>query len=251
MLMELNSQAAIAQPGHFYAVGVGPGAPDLLTLRAARLIESAGVIVAPRSERSDESLALAAIRDLIGEQEVIENIYPMERDRERTEQCWRTVAEQVAERCARGLAVVQVTIGDPLIYSTSAYLIEALLDGLMPRERVHAVPGISAFQVAAARFIDPLTIQEDRLMLMPATDMEAVASALDRCETLVLYKVGPRLKALAALFRERGLLGQARLACRAEQGEGESYLQDLTGDLPGELGYMSIVIVRVGRKEWR
>ena len=238
------------QPGHFYAVGVGPGAPDLLTLRAAALIESADTVIVPRSELAGESLALLTIRDLIGEQEVIEHVYPMKRDSVSTRACWAEVAAEVASRTSAGLSVVQVTIGDPMIYSTSAYLLESLAE-LLPPESIHVVPGISAFQAGAALLGEPLTLQEDRLCLMPATDMEAVARALDGCETLVLYKVGPRLRQLGILLEERNLLGQARLACYVEQNGREAIFRDFREALADEThGYMSTVIVRVGRRSW-
>jgi precorrin-2/cobalt-factor-2 C20-methyltransferase len=238
------------QAGHFYAVGVGPGSPDLLTLRAAGLIESADTIIVPRSELAGESLALVTIRDLIDDQEVIEHVYPMKRDAARTRACWALVAEEVAARVSAGLSVVQVTIGDPMIYSTSAYLLESLAE-LLPPQRIHVVPGISAFQAGAALLGEPLTLQEDRLCLMPATDMDAVEHALDGCETLVLYKVGPRLRQLGALLEERNLLDQARLACYVEQNGREAIFRDFREALSDENhGYMSTVIVRVGRRSW-
>lgn len=240
---------AQALPGHFYAVGVGPGAPDLVTLRAARLVETADVIIAPRSSKSDESLAVTAIRPLLHKQELIENSYPMERNQDATRQCWNDAAELAALRCTQGQSVVQITIGDPLFYSTSAYLLEALA-ARMPAEQIHVVPGISAMQAAAARFGDPLTIQDDRLILMPAVRLEQVAEALTRCETLVLYKVGPRLKALTQLLAQQGLLDRARLVCHVEQEGREVIINRLANDLPEEMGYMSTVIVQLGRKGW-
>jgi precorrin-2/cobalt-factor-2 C20-methyltransferase len=240
---------AQALPGHFYAVGVGPGAPDLVTLRAARLVETADVIIAHRSSKSDESLAVTAIRPLLHKQELIENSYPMERNQNATRQCWNDAADVAALRCRQGQSVVQITIGDPLFYSTSAYLLEALAER-MPREQIHVVPGISAMQAAAARFGDPLTIQDDRLILMPAVRLEQVAEALTRCETLVLYKVGPRLKALTDLLAQQGLLDRARLVCHVEQEGHEVIINRLTDDLPEAMGYMSTVIVQLGRKGW-
>jgi precorrin-2/cobalt-factor-2 C20-methyltransferase len=145
--------------------------------------------------------------------------------------------------------VVQITIGDPLIYSTSAYLLEALRER-MPAERILVVPGISAMQAAAARFGDPLTIQDDRLILMPAVRLEQVEAALQQCETLVLYKVGPRLKALTQLLAQQGLLERARLVCHVEQEGREVIINRLTNDLPEAMGYMSTVIVQLGRKGW-
>lgn len=238
------------QPGHFYAVGVGPGAPDLITLRAAGLIESADAVIVPRSELAAESLALVTIRDLIDTQEVLEHIYPMKRDPARTRACWAEVAAEVAARIGAGLSVVQVTIGDPMIYSTSSYLIESLVE-LLPPERIHVVPGISAFQATASLLGEPLTLQEDRLCIMPATDMDEVARALDRCETLVLYKVGPRLQQLGALLAARDLLDHARLACYVEQDGKEAIFRDFREALSDENhGYMSTVIVRLGRRSW-
>lgn len=238
------------QPGHFYAVGVGPGSPDLLTLRAAGLIESADTVIVPRSELAGESLALVTIRDLIHEQEVVEHVYPMKRDSARTRACWAEVAAEVAARTSAGLSVVQVTIGDPMIYSTSSYLLESLME-ILPADRIHIVPGISAFQATASLLGEPLTLQEDRLSIMPATDMEEVARALDRCETLVLYKVGPRLRRLGALLASRDLLDRASLACYVEQDGKEVIFRDFREALSDENhGYMSTVIVRLGRRSW-
>lgn len=238
------------QPGHFYAVGVGPGSPDLITLRAAALIESADTVIVPRSELAGESLALVTIRDLIDAQEVIEHIYPMKRDAAKTRACWAEVATEVAARTGAGRSVVQVTIGDPMIYSTSAYLLESLAE-LLPPEQIHVVPGISAFQATASLLGEPLTLQEDRLCMMPATDMQAVEQALDCCETLVLYKVGPRLRPLGALLEKHRLLDGARLACYVEQNGREAIFRDFREALSDDgHGYMSTVIVRVGRRSW-
>nr|WP_320132673.1 precorrin-2 C(20)-methyltransferase [uncultured Holophaga sp.] len=236
------------EKGHFYAVGVGPGAPDLITLRAARLIEGADVVVAPRSNRSEESLALRIAAAHIHQQEILEQVYPMVRDQEKTRAAWGEVADWILPRLGAGKSVVQITLGDPLIYSTSAYLLEALAAKL-PAERLHIVPGISAMQAAAANFDLPLTLQEDRLTLMPATDLEAVSEALDRSETVALYKVGSGLPALRELLREKGLLDCARLAYAVEQ-EGRHQLFTDLDQVDASLGYMSAVLVHKARKPW-
>ena len=245
-----------AEPGHFYAVGIGPGAPDLITLRAARILEAADALVAPRSDRSErsggsgQSLALRIAAAHVHDQEVLVHTYPMHRDQASTRASWAQVADWVAIRLQAGQAVAQITLGDPLLYSTSAYLMECLLERV-PAERLHVVPGISAMQAAAAAFGAPLTVQEDRLTLMPATDLAAVARALDSCETLVLYKVGGQLPALRALLAERGLLAQARLGCAVEQAGREVLYRDLGDPVAAALGYLSVVLVRCGHRPWR
>ena len=243
------TDTSTALAGHFYAVGTGPGAPDLLTIRAANLIRSAHVIIAPRSEKAEESLVMLSIRELIDTQEVVTHAYPMQRDLAKTQQSWAPVADLVAARCREGKAVVQATIGDPLLYSTSSYLLPLLAER-MPAERLHVVPGICAFQAVASRLGLPLALQEDRVLIMPATDLKEVERALDRCETLVLYKAGRHLSGLADLLERKGLAGKAHLICNAEQGSKEFATDDLRQAAGGQHGYLATVIVQVGRRAW-
>jgi precorrin-2/cobalt-factor-2 C20-methyltransferase len=238
-----------AEAGHFYAIGTGPGAPDLLTIRAANLIRAAQVIIAPRSEKAEESLVMRSIRDLVSNQEVVTHTYPMQRDLAKTIQSWEPVADLVAARCRDGKVVVQATIGDPLLYSTSSYLLPLLAER-MPAERLHVVPGICAFQAVASRLGLPLALQEDRVLIMPATDLQEVERALERCETLVLYKSGRHLRGLADLLDRKGLAGKAHLICNAEQGEREFSTTDLRLAADGQYGYLATVIIQVGRRGW-
>lgn len=238
-----------AHPGHFYAVGVGPGCSDLLTLRAAAIIASADVIIAPQAKGSSHSLALEAVQPFLQQQQIVCINYPMTRDNQKTQQRWQNLAETVLENCRQGKSVVQVTLGDPLIFATSSYLLAELADYLS-NEQIHIVPGISAFQTGAARFGDALTLQEDRLMLMSATDLVAVAEALDHCETLILYKAGGVIKELLALLKKRNLLGSARLISCVDQREDELILDNLENWHPDELNYMTTMFIHTGRRVW-
>ncbi len=238
-----------AERGHFYAVGVGPGSPDLLTLRAHNIVGSVDLVVAPRSERSSESLALQAVQGLLPGKEVIEHVYPMMRDEDRTDACWRTMAVTVAERCRAGQSVAHLTIGDPLIYSTACYVLSHMA-GLLPPERIHIVPGISAFQAAAAIAGTTLTLQDDRLTLLPATSLEEVERALGDSETVVIYKIGPRARAVVELLKRHNLASRACMVCYAEQGDKERVIVGLDDVPEGRFGYMSTVIVQVGRRRW-
>ncbi len=239
-----------AQPGHFYAVGIGPGSPDLLTLRAARLVEQCDTIISPQAQGSAMSLALEAVRPFLDKQEIIVNNYPMERNEQKTRERWQLFAEDVARRCAKGESVVQITLGDPLIFATSSYLLQSLSE-LMSAANIHVVPGISAFQTAASRFAETLTLQEDRLTLMSATDLQAVETALGQCETLVLYKAGTCIEALMDLLRRHNLLGRARLVSCCEQGDHELLVDDLSCWQVQPLNYMTTMIIKVGNRSWQ
>ena len=245
-----NGNSMRALPGHFYAVGVGPGSSDLLTVRAVNLVRSADVVIAPRSRKADTSLALQTVKDLLDGQEIIDHVYAMRRDAESTVRSWARVAELVGRRCERGQSVVQITIGDPLIYSTSCYLLSQLRESL-PNDRVHVVPGISAFQASACLFDEALTIQEDRMTLMSATNLVRVEQALDHCATLVLYKAGKKIAELADLLSRRGLLDRARVVCYAEQPDRQFVSADLREAANARHGYMVTVLVHVGRQAWQ
>jgi precorrin-2/cobalt-factor-2 C20-methyltransferase len=238
-----------AQPEHFYAVGIGPGSPDLLTIRAVRIIESADIILTPQAKGTNRSLALKAIEPYLQNQEVMTVNYPMQRNDTTTRERWDAVAMQVREKLQQGKSVAMITIGDPLIFATTSYLLYGLAD-IVARENIHLVPGISAFQIGASKFHDPLTLQEDRLTLMSATDLDAVAIALEHCETLVLYKAAGVIDQLLELLEKHGLLGTSKLVSCAEQGDGELLVDNLLGWSPGELSYMTTLIVRVGKRDW-
>jgi precorrin-2/cobalt-factor-2 C20-methyltransferase len=237
-------------PGHFYAVGIGPGSPDLLTLRAAHLVEKCDTIISPQAKGSAKSLALEAVRPFLNKQEILVNNYPMERNEQKTRQRWQLFAEEVARRCAAGESVVQITLGDPLIFATSSYLLQSLTE-LIPTAKIHVVPGISAFQTAASRLAETLTLQEDRLTLMSATDLGAVEKALGQCETLVLYKAGTGIEALMDLLRRHNLLARARLVSCCEQGDHELLVDDLSSWQAQPLNYMTTMIVKISNRSWQ
>lgn len=241
-----------ARPGIFYAVGIGPGSPDLLTIRAVHLIGSADIVIAPRSRLSEDSMALQAAAPYLrgGNQQVIEHVYPMERDSSKTMASWTEIALRIQEWLQAGKSVVQITLGDPLVYSTSHYLITALRTLGLPESAIAVVPGISAFQAAAARIGQSLTIQRGRMTLMSGDDAAEVQEALQHCETLVVYKSGKHVDTLRETLRSAGALEQASLACYVEQ-EREFICRDLahldTAELPG---YLSTLIVYQGERAW-
>jgi len=240
-----------AKAGQFYAIGVGPGSADLLTYRAAKIIETADVVIAPRSRIAAESLALKTVKELIhDDQEVIDHVYAMKRDSEKCHNNWAEIAEIVENRVKQGKSVVQITIGDPLVYSTSYYLITELRK-LISNDKISVIPGISAFQAIAAKFGDALTIQEDRMTLMPATCLEQVEKAIQNCETLVLYKAGKKIAELAELFEKYEIINSAKAIFYAEQDEREFITTDLREVAGKEPGYMATVIVHINRRAWK
>lgn len=237
--------------GHFYTVGIGPGDPGLLTLDAVKVIESADVIVAPRSEIAKSSLALDVVQQYIPEKtDVIEHVYPMVRDPEVASANWAKISTRVGELLEQGLSVAHITLGDPMIYSTAHYLLEGF-PAMVTADRIHVIPGISAFQKAIALGQVTATIQNDRMLLMPASKLEEVEKALQNCETLVLYKAGKGFNKLCELLERYNLAASAMAVFYAGIEGREVVYKSLEGLKDVEPpGYMATVVIRCGHRQW-
>ena len=189
-----------------YAVGVGPGDPELLTRKAERVLRSADVILAPVSNPSDASVALSTIREFIdeGRQEIIVHQFPMTSDRLRLLAAWQGAAELIATHAEAGRSVAFITIGDPLFYSTFIYLLRILREQ-WPELPIEIIPGISRINAAAAEASLPLVEGDEKMVVIPATaGIEAIKAALETYETVVLLKVKPLFQAIVELLRATG-----------------------------------------------
>ncbi len=227
-----------------YGVGVGPGAPDLLTLRAASVLREVAVVAAPRSSAQDPSLALRIAREAVGEvagQETLLLEFPMSRDPAVRRTAREAAAKAVAERLGRGLAVAFVTQGDPLVYSTFLDLLGEA-PRAFPNVPVEVVPGISSITAVAASACVPLADGDGKLAILPApVALERLGDLARDFETLVLLKAGPVLPALRAALVREGLLSRALLVCDASTGR-ERVVRDLA-DFEERPGYFSTVLI--------
>jgi precorrin-2/cobalt-factor-2 C20-methyltransferase len=189
-----------------YAVGVGPGDPELVTRKAERILRSADVILAPVSNPSDASVALGTIREFIDEsrQEIIVHQFPMTSDRSRLVPAWQEAASLIAAHAEAGRSVAFITIGDPLFYSTFIYLLRILREQ-WPQLPIEIVPGISSINAAASQAALPLVEGDEKMVVIPATaGIEQIKAALDSYETVVLLKVKPLFSAIVELLRMTG-----------------------------------------------
>ncbi len=226
-------------------VGVGPGDPELVTLKAARLIGAADVVIAPVGDRSDGSIAEGIIAGLVDpqRQQVLRHVYPMAKNPARMEGFWRDSAQQAASLIRAGKRVVFVTLGDPLLYSTALYLARELRE-IAPGISLEFVPGVSSINAAAARAGLPLALADDRLAVLPATfEGDKLRCALEDFDTVVLMKVHRVFERVRSLLAEMGLLEHAVYVRRVGL-ETEAVFSDLGQVGPDDLDYLSLIIVR-------
>ncbi|HEV7898256.1 MAG TPA: precorrin-2 C(20)-methyltransferase [Planosporangium sp.] len=188
-------------------VGVGPGDPELVTLKAVRVLATAGRVFVPVLDPADTGRAEATVRAHASHERIERLVFALNErvDTARRERHWDAAGERVAAwlRDTGGTAAF-ATIGDPNVYSTFGYLAVTVRD-LLPGVAVETVPGITAMQAMAAASGTPLVEATEPLTLLPlARGVEPLREALTGDGTVVVYKGGRHLRRIAELAKEAG-----------------------------------------------
>lgn len=228
-----------------YAVGVGPGDPELLTRKAERIIRTVPVICTPTGTADASSYALSIVEEFIdrSRQEVLVQVFPMRKDQAGLDEFWKQAASQVAERIAAGQDVAFITIGDPFLYSTFLYLYRIFRDRY-PEIPVEVVPGITSVGAASVAAGLPLGMAADRIAILPATYEDAeLRKTFKEFDTVVLMKVNRAFDRVYALLKELGLDKSAAFVRRVGSSE-EEVVFDLAALVGEKLDYLSMLIVK-------
>ena len=229
----------------FYAVGVGPGDPELLTRKGERILRQAAVIVAPVSSPTEVSVALETVRQFLDEdrQEIIIHQFPMTSDPARLIPAWQEVAALIAGRIAAGQDVAFITIGDPLFYSTFIYLLR-IFQSSYQHIPVEVVPGISSIHASAAQALIPLVEGDERMIVIPATaGVERIIEGLAKYETVVLLKVKPVYAEILELLRQMGREKNTLFVERVGSGR-QKVMTDFAEIAAHTPDYLSLMIVK-------
>ncbi len=192
--------------GTLYGIGVGPGDPDLLTLKAIKILGRVGHVFAASSSSNDYSLALEIVQDHLPPEVPVSFLdFPMTFDKDRLEEAWRANCETVLERLQAGVNVAFLTLGDPMTFSTFIYLLRKIRNRL-PRVPVEIVPGITSYQAAAACAAVPLAEAEETLTIISgARGGERLPEVLPFSDNVVLMKAYKQFPQILAKIRDIGL----------------------------------------------
>lgn len=231
--------------GKLYGIGVGPGAPDLLTLRAVNVLGSVDVILAAASPRNDYSTALrTAMPHVNPAAEILRLEFPMTRHRATLEEAWGVAAERTAEVLRSGRSAAFLTIGDPLVYSTFGYLMRTLAVQA-PELEVEVVPGITSFQAAAARTRTVLCEGHETLLILPGINAaEPLEEGLAFADNSVILKAYKNFPAIRAALAGAKCLDRAVFASRVYL-DGEMISHDVAS-LSDTPPYLSLVLAKKG-----
>ena len=235
--------------GRLYVIGVGPGDPELLTIKGLRILNQVPCICVPKGREEGSSLALSIVKrivDLKGK-EIIEAHFPMRKTRDsdhasELDPKWDETVRSISARLDRGTDMAFITIGDPAIYSTFFYLYEKLLQ-LNPGLRVEIIPGVSSINASAARAGISLGLADEKIALLPATYVGDLREIFERFDTIVLMKVHKVFDKVLKILDELHLTGNAVYISRAGM-EDEKIARDITTLREQDLNYFSMVIVR-------
>ena len=226
--------------GKFYGVGVGPGDPDLLTLKAVNVLQSVDIVAIPKSKLDRESVAwdIAKIHCPL-KVRLMELELPMTSDQVVLEKAWREGAKTLLNELKQGKSIAFITLGDPSLYSTYSYLLNILQEEL-PQECIATVPGITAMSAAAAKINLPLATGDEPLLILPST--EDVGEFLN-FPNVVLMKVSRRLPEMLTLLEERGR--KAVLLTRLGQPGENIRWEPKPSDFASEkIDYLSLLLVK-------
>jgi len=192
-------------------VGVGPGDPELVTVKGVNALRAADVVVVPVMDTLERGRAEATVLHYVPAEKIVRVVFALNErsDRGRREAAWDAAGERVAQLLRERGVVAFATIGDPNVYSTFTYLAQTIGE-LVPETVVETVPGITAMQDLAARSGAVLTEGTEPLTLVPVTAGAAVLKdALSGPGTVVAYKFGRQAGEVAEALRETGRLDDA------------------------------------------
>ena len=234
------------QAGCLFVLGVGPGDPDLLTLKAVRLLRSCALIAYPVGGDSGESFArsIAAPHIPASAREYGFSV-PMRMSRQPAALAYDAAADHLAACMQAGEDVALLCEGDPFFYGSAMYLVERLAT----RFSCTIVPGITSLTACAAAAGRPLAARNDRLKVLPAPMDAAVLEAeLASCEAAVIIKVGRHIEKLRLILRRLGL-DQNALIVEAASGPDQKVtpFNTLT---EGECPYFSTILIYKGNEAW-
>lgn len=229
--------------GTLFGLGVGPGDPELLTIKAARVLGAVGAVFAASSSKNDYSIAEAIIRPhLPAGTDVTRLPFPMTRDQAALDTAWAANATAMAAVLAAGRDAAFVTLGDPLLYSTFGYVLP-LLRSRLPGLPVAIVPGITSFQAAAARTGDVLVESGENLLVASGVDEDGrLRRALESADNAVILKAYRNFPRLRALLADMGLAAATTFVTRLGH-DGEAVVRDLNL-APEKPHYLSLCLIK-------
>lgn len=237
------------QLGTLYGIGVGPGDPELISLKGLRRFQEVPVVAFPAGVGGKAGIAEQIVQAWLQPQQVqLALNFPYVQDSQILEQAWQTAAAQVWGYLQQGQDVAFISEGDVSFYSTFSHL-SRTLQMHHPQAQIQAIPGVCSPLAAAAELGLPLTLQGDRLVVLPALyRVSELESILDWADVVVLLKVSSVYDQVLSILAQRNLLASSFIVERATSPQQVIY-PNLCDRPCLELPYFSLLVIRVNQIE--
>jgi precorrin-2/cobalt-factor-2 C20-methyltransferase len=233
--------------GKFYGLGVGPGDPELITLKAVHILNAADIIIAPETVKGKGSVAYDIIKGHVQDQsKVVFQVFPMTYDSKELDDSWNRNMEEILTFLNNGKNVAFITLGDPMVYSTYVYVMRPIRDKGIS---VETVPGITSFCAAASRLGIPLSEGNETIAIIPAAyQCEQIDDILQLADNVILMKPSRGFDNTVKKLEEHELLENTVLITKCgHEDEKISYeVKSLVGE---KIDYLSMLIAKKGRQK--
>ena len=231
--------------GTLYGIGTGPGDPELLTVKAWRLIGACPVIAYPVSPDGTSFSRTTAAPFIPDDATELAIPVPMCEDREPAQTAYDIAATRIAAHLDKGRDVAFLCAGDPLFYASFMYLLQRLKDTV----HVEVIPGVSSVSACAAAIARPLAARNDVFKVLPAPlDSERLAAEIKSADAVAVIKAGRHFGKIRNIITRLDLAASAMVIEAATTGR-----QKVTAlnDVPeGDRPYFSTILIYKGKEPW-
>lgn len=232
----------MSRKGKLYGIGVGPGDPDLITIKAVRILKSVSAIFAASSTKNDYSLA----RNIICKHAPNANIetlpFPMNNDKVVLQKAWERNAKIVLKALSERGDVAFVTLGDPMTYSTFSYLLKTVRN-IESQTNVEIIPGITSYQAAASMANIPLAQGDQSLVVVSgAKGSDKLVQTLKQVDNIVILKTYKYFDKIYETLANLDLLDQSTFFSKLGL-PGEEIVRNVKTLKSATTSYLSLIIV--------
>jgi precorrin-2/cobalt-factor-2 C20-methyltransferase len=234
--------------GTFYGIGVGPGDPELITLKAKNVLESVRYVFTPISGKGKKSIAYSIAHRFISPDATVESlIFPMTTEQTVCEKAWEENVIKIVAVIEKGNDAAFITIGDPMTYSTYGYLLKKM-KSMYPEVRPITIPGVPSYLAGAASANLHLAEGNEVLTLIPGnTPGEEITKLLFLSDTAIFLKHHKKTKNLYKILKEMNLHDKTIYVSRCGF-EDQIVVSNPTPDLLEKADYLSLLVVKKSRK---
>ncbi|KAF6245999.1 precorrin-2 C(20)-methyltransferase [Nitrosopumilus sp. b2] len=232
-------------------IGVGPGDPELLTVKAVKAIQNADIIMCPASKEDRPSIAFSVVDSIIDKsknQEIVKLIFPMTKDKDVLEETWKKNAKIMAQTVQSGKNVVYLTVGDPFLYSTWIYMHKDLTEKY-PEMKIEVIPGIVSMFTFASKVGVSIAEGAEKVAIIPSCyDLSSVKEIAKNSESMIFLKDGRYFDQVINVLKESGFPDNSIFAIGQDLGTENEIIRKMTlGEVNDDTlttKYFSILVVK-------